>query len=158
MANSLYELKTNTLEGQPTDLSAYKGKVALVVNVASACGCTPQYTGLQKLQDELAGKGFAVLGFPSNEFGAQEPGDAKQIREFCSTKYSVKFPLFSKLVTKPGKDQSPIYAFLTEGREAPGWNFCKYLVGKDGKVIKFYKSGVKPDDAGLKADIAAAMK
>lgn len=158
MAESLYELKTTTLEGAPANLSDWRGRVTLVVNVASACGYTPQYSGLQKLHDQLAARGFAVLGFPSNEFGAQEPGNAMQIREFCSTKYKVKFPLFGKLVTKPGPGQSPVYAFLTQGREAPGWNFCKYLVGKDGKVVKFYKSGVTPEDAGLRADIEAALK
>lgn len=99
-----------------------------------------------------------MLGFPSNEFGAQEPGNAGQIRDFCTTKYNVTFPMFAKLAIKPGAGQSPVYAFLTRGREAPGWNFCKYLVGKDGQVIKLYNSGVKPDDPGLLNDIAAALE
>ncbi len=155
---SLYSLKAKSLEGKEVDLADYKNKVTLVVNVASECGFTPQYEGLQKLHEELSEKGFAVLGFPSNEFGGQEPGDAAKIRKFCDSKYSVKFPLFEKVVTKAGSGQSPVYAFLTQGRDAPSWNFCKYLVGKDGKVIKFYESKIKPDDKGLRADIEAAMK
>lgn len=156
--DSFYALSATSLEGKPVALSAYKGKVTLVVNVASACGYTPQYAGLQALHAELEKKGFAVLGFPSNEFGGQEPGDAGEIRAFCDTKYGVKFPLFEKLVTKPGEGQSPIYAFLTKGREAPNWNFCKYLVGKDGKVIAFYPSKVKPTDDVLRKAIDEAMK
>ncbi len=155
---SLHELKASALDGKELALSDYKGKVTLVVNVASECGFTPQYAGLQKLHDELSGKGFAVLGFPSNEFGGQEPGSPEQIRKFCESKYSVTFPLFAKVVTKPGKGQSPVYAFLTKGRDAPSWNFCKYLVGKDGKVVKFYASKVAPDDAELRKAIEAALK
>jgi glutathione peroxidase len=155
---SLHALKTKSLDGKDANLADYKDKVVLVVNVASECGFTPQYAGLQKLHAELKEKGFSVLGFPSNEFGGQEPGDAAKIKKFCESKYSVTFPLFEKCVTKPGKDQSPVYAFLTRGREAPSWNFCKYLVGKDGKVVKFYDSKVTPDDKGLRADIDAALK
>ncbi|MEZ0227417.1 MAG: glutathione peroxidase [Planctomycetota bacterium] len=155
---SLYALKTKSLDGKAVDLADYKDKVTLVVNVASECGYTPQYAGLQKLHEELSGKGFAVLGFPSNEFGGQEPGDAAAIRKFCDTKYSVKFPLFEKVATKPGATQSNVYAFLTKGREAPNWNFCKYLVGKDGKVRGFYSSKVKPEDKKLHDDIEAALK
>jgi glutathione peroxidase len=99
-----------------------------------------------------------VLGFPSNDFGKQEPGTPKEIREFCSTKYSVSFPLFEKVVTKAGKDQSPIYAFLGKGGDLPGWNFFKYLVGKDGKVLKFYSNKVKPEDPALLKDISDALK
>ena len=112
LAMSFYDLKTQTLEGAPADLSAYRGKVTLVVNVASACGYTPQYAGLQKLHAELKDRGFAVLGFPSNDFGAQEPGSATEIRKFCSSKYAVDFPLFQKVVTKAGQGQSDIYATL----------------------------------------------
>lgn len=155
--DSFYALSTTTLEGKAASLSAYKGKVTLVVNVASECGYTPQYAALQTLHAELEAKGFSVLGFPSNEFGGQEPGDAGEIRTFCDSKYGVKFPLFEKLVTKPGDNQSPIYAFLTKGREAPNWNFCKYLVGKDGKVIAFYPSKVKPTDDDLRKAIEAAL-
>ena len=156
--DSLYALTATTLEGKTMALSEFKGKVTLVVNVASECGFTPQYADLQKLHAELADRGFSVLGFPSNEFGGQEPGDAAEIRKFCDTRYHVKFPIFSKVVTKPGDDQSPIYALLTKGRPAPSWNFCKYLIGKDGKVIEFYASAITPTDADLRKAIEAALK
>ena len=157
--DSLYRLTAKTLEGQPADLKAYSGKVALVVNVASQCGYTPQYTGLEKLYDELKGRGFVVLGFPSNDFGGQEPGTAAEIRQFCSLNYDVTFPLFEKVVTKAGAAQSPVYANLQkQSGNLPSWNFAKYLVGKDGKVVKFYKSDVKPDDAALRKDIETALR
>ena len=156
---TLHSLKVETLEGKPADLAAYRGKVLLVVNVASKCGFTPQYAGLESLYKELNPRGFEILGFPSNDFGGQEPGSPEEIQKFCSSKYSVTFPLFEKVVTKAGKDQSPIYANLkTQANELPAWNFSKYLVAKNGKVVKFYKSQVKPEDAGLRADIEAALK
>ena len=158
MTDSLYALKTTTLQGKPAELSQYKGKVTLVVNVASACGFTPQYKGLQALHAELAGPGFEVLGFPSNEFGGQEPGSPDEIKTFCERNYGVTFPMFAKLVTKPGDGQSPVYAFLTKDKPAPNWNFCKYLVGKDGKVIEFFPSKVAPDAAELRAAIESALK
>jgi glutathione peroxidase len=154
---SLYDHTLKTLEGQPAELARYHGKVALVVNVASACGLTPHYTGLQKLHTELADKGFTVLGFPSNQFGAQEPGTAEEIREFCSTKYSVTFPLFEKIEVQKGPGQHPVYQFPTDGFAEPNWNFTKYLVGKDGKVIKRYEPTTAPDDPGLMQDIADAL-
>ena len=157
--DSFYRLATKTLEGQPADLKTYAGKVALVVNVASQCGYTPQYAGLERLYGDLKGKGFVVLGFPSNDFGGQEPGTAVEIRQFCSVNYDVTFPLFEKVVTQAGAGQSPLYANLQkQSGELPSWNFAKYLVGKDGKVVRFYKSGVKPDDAGLRKDIEAALR
>lgn len=156
---NVYSLKMSSLEGQPQDLAAYRGKVTLVVNVASACGYTPQYKGLQALHAELKDKGFAVLGFPCNDFGAQEPGSAEEIRQFCTTKYSVDFPLFSKLKTKSGDGQSELYSMLQkETGKLPNWNFCKYLVGKDGKPIQFFGSSVAPDSKELRAAIEAAMK
>ena len=158
MSDSFYALKTTTLQGKPAELSEYRGKVTLVVNVASACGYTPQYKGLQALHTELAGRGFEILGFPSNEFGGQEPGSAEEIETFCERNYGVTFPMFSKLVTKPGEGQSPVYAFLTKAKPAPNWNFCKYLVGKDGKVIEFFPSKVTPDAAELRAAIESALK
>jgi glutathione peroxidase len=154
---SFYDLKTNQLDGKPGDLSAYKGKVTLVVNVASKCGYTPQYDGLEKLHKELAPKGFAVLGFPSNDFGGQEPGTAAEIQEFCKLTYGVTFPMFEKSVTKAGPGQSPIYAYLGQTGNLPAWNFSKYLIGKDGKVIAFYPSKVKPDAAELRDAIAKAL-
>jgi len=154
---SLYELKTNTLLGKPADLGAYRGKVTLVVNVASKCGYTPQYEGLEKLHRELQGKGFAVLGFPSNDFGEQEPGTAQEIAEFCRLTYDVTFPMFAKVVTLRGREQSPIYAFLGAGGDLPAWNFSKYLVGKDGKVIAFFPSEVAPESPELRRAIARAL-
>lgn len=106
----------------------------------------------------MAGKGFAVLAFPCNDFGKQEPGTATEILEFCTNKYAVSFPLYSKVVTKAGPEQSPVYSFLGKTGDLPSWNFCKYLVGKDGAVIKFYGSSVKPDDAELLKDIANALR
>lgn len=156
-ADSLYALKTTTLGGKPADLSTYAGKVTLVVNVASQCGLTPQYKGLEALHQELSPKGFSVLGFPSNDFGGQEPGSAEEIQEFCQKNYGVSFPMFGKLVTKPGPDQSPIYGFLTKGGEVPTWNFAKYVVGKDGKVVSFFSSKVTPDAKELKDAIEAAL-
>src|ERR1700704_3587945 len=132
--SSFYDLKTSYLDGKPADLGAFRGKVTLAVNVASKCGFTPQYEGLEKLNRELAGKGFAVLGFPSNDFGNQEPGTAQEIAEFCRLTYGVTFPMFEKVVTKAGASQSPIYSFLGTTGNLPAWNFSKYVVGKDGKV------------------------
>ena len=154
---SFYALKTTTLEGQPADLGQYAGQVALVVNVASECGYTPQYQGLQALHEELQSAGLRVLGFPSNEFGGQEPGTPAQIRAFCERKHKVAFPLFAKQKTQPGPGQSPVYAFLTRGGQVPDWNFCKYLVGRDGRVIAFFPSKVKPESKELRAAIAAAL-
>jgi glutathione peroxidase len=156
-ASSFYDLKTSSLDGKPADLGAYKGKVTLVVNVASKCGYTPQYDGLEKLHAELAPKGFAVLGFPSNDFGGQEPGTAEEIQQFCKLTYGVTFPMFEKSVTKAGPGQSPIYAYLGQTGNLPAWNFSKYLVGKDGKVIAFYPSKVKPDAPELRDAIAKAL-
>ena len=156
-ADSFYALKTTTLQGQPADLSQYAGKVALVVNVASQCGLTPQYAGLQKLYDELKDKGFVVLGFPSNDFGGQEPGTPQEIEGFCKKNYGVSFPMFSKLVTKAGPDQSPIYGLLGKTGSLPTWNFAKYLVDKDGKVVQFFNSKITPDAPELRSAIDKAL-
>ena len=156
--NDVYALKASSLAGQSADLSSYRGKVTLVVNVASECGYTPQYKGLQKLHEEYAAKGFAVLAFPSNEFGGQEPGSPEQIQQFCSKNYGVTFPLFAKCATKPGAGQSPVFAALQQATgKSPNWNFCKYLVGKDGAPIAFYASRTAPDDAELRAAIDKAL-
>lgn len=154
---SLYDLQTTTLDGKPAPLAAYKGTVTLVVNTASKCGYTPQYAGLQKLHDQLKGKGFSVLGFPSNDFGGQEPGAAEEIATFCQRNYGVTFPMFSKLVTKAGPDQSPIYTYLGTSGHLPAWNFSKYLIGKDGKVKAFFPSKVTPDDPQLLEAIEEAL-
>jgi glutathione peroxidase len=155
---SFYDLTTETLAGStPADLGAYRGKVALVVNVASYCGYTPQYAGLEKLHRELQPKGFAVLGFPSNDFGEQEPGTAQQIAEFCRLTYDVTFPMFAKVVTRPGPGQSPIYRFLGAGGRLPAWNFGKYLIGKNGQVLEFFASDVAPESPQLRSAIARAL-
>ena len=154
---SFFDLTANRLDGKPQPLADYKGKVALVVNTASACGFTPQYKGLQALSDAYQDKGLVVLGFPSNDFGKQEPGDSKQIAEFCELRFRVKFPMFEKVVTK-GEGQSPVYAFLTAKNGVPKWNFHKYLVGKDGQVVKAFPSSVEPESAELRAAIDAALK
>ena len=154
---SLYSLKTETLQGKPADLSAYRGKVTLVVNTASECGYTPQYEGLETLHKELSPKGFSVLGFPSNDFGGQEPGTAQQIAEFCRKNYGVTFPMFAKLSTRPGSGQSPIYAFLGASGNLPAWNFSKYVIGKDGKVVAVFPSAVDPESTELRAAIAKAL-
>jgi glutathione peroxidase len=157
-ATTFHSLQVKTLEGTPVSLAQYQGKVLLVVNTASECGYTPQYTGLQKLHEDYAAKGLVVLGFPSNDFGGQEPGSADEIRSFCTAKYAVTFPLFEKVVTKAEPDQSPVYAYLGGATgKLPSWNFCKYLVGQDGVPIAFYSSKTKPDDAELAAAIEKAL-
>jgi glutathione peroxidase len=155
--SSFYDLKTITLDGKPADLAQYKGTVSLVVNVASKCGYTPQYEGLEKLQREMKDKGFNVLGFPSNDFGGQEPGTAQQIATFCKLTYGVTFPMFEKVVTRKGTDQSPIYTFLGSSGRLPAWNFTKYLVDKQGKIVAFFESQVTPEDPALRAAIAKAL-
>src|SRR5262245_31320780 len=136
---SFFDLTATTLDGKPQPLSVYRGLVALVVNVASECGFTPQYAGLETLYQRNKDNGFTILGFPSNEFGGQEPGTAEQIASFCSTNYGVTFPLFAKIHTK-GPEQSPVYAFLTEQHSEPRWNFHKYLVGREGRVLTGFPS------------------
>jgi glutathione peroxidase len=154
---SFYDLRTAYLDGKPADLGTFRGKVTLAVNVASYCGYTPQYAGLEKLNRELSGKGFAVLGFPSNDFGEQEPGTPVEIGDFCKRTYDVTFPIFSKVVTKSGAGQSPVYKFLGASGHLPAWNFSKYLIGKDGRVVAFFPSAVTPDDPALRAAITKAL-
>jgi glutathione peroxidase len=156
-SSSFYDLKTNALDGKPADLAQYKGKVSLVVNVASQCGYTPQYAGLEKLHREMKGKGFNVLGFPSNDFGGQEPGSAEEIATFCRTTYDVTFPMFQKLVTKRGPGQSPVYAFLGTSGKLPAWNFSKYVIDKQGRIAAFFPSEVTPEDPALRAAITKAL-
>jgi glutathione peroxidase len=157
MAESIHDLTMNRLDGKAEKLDSYKGKVALVVNTASECGYTPQYEGLEKLYGELSAKDFVVLGFPSNEFGKQEPGSSEDIRAFCQKNYGVTFPMFEKVETKGG-GAAPLYKILSaKGGGEPKWNFHKYLVGKDGAVIKGYPSSVAPDDGALRKDIEAAL-
>ncbi len=155
---SIYNLSAVTLEGEPIALSRFVGKVTLFVNVASYCGMTPQYTTLEALHQRFGPRGFSVVGVPSNDFGQQEPGGPEQIREFCQTRYAVGFPLLSKVSVKAGPDQSPLYAALGEqsGR-LPTWNFGKYLVGRDGKVLAYFESKAAPDDPRLLATLEQAL-
>ena len=142
--SSLYDFKMSSLDGKTIDFSQYKGKTLLIVNVASKCGYTPQYTDLQKL-NELYGNKVTILGFPANNFGGQEPGTSAEIGEFCKKNYGVTFQMFEKISVK-GSDQHPLFAWLKEktGQE-PTWNFCKYLIKPDG-TVKFFPSKVKPLD------------
>jgi glutathione peroxidase len=148
---SIYDFSATSLEGKPVTLSDYKDKVLLIVNTASQCGFTPQYQGLQALYDKYAGKGLAVLGFPCNQFGQQEPGSATEIQSFCETRYGVSFPLFDKVEVN-GPQAHPLFQYLTKsapgifGSEAIKWNFTKFLVDRQGKVIKRYPSLTKPED------------
>ena len=154
--STLHDFTADTLEGQPRSLADFRGQVVLVVNVASKCGFTPQYTGLEALWKEYGPKGLAVVGFPCNQFGAQEPGSAEDIRQFCSLTYPVSFPLFAKVEVN-GPNAHPVYGFLKTGApgvlgtEAVKWNFTKFLVAKDGRVVERYASTTPP--ASLKADI-----
>ncbi|HEX9099954.1 MAG TPA: glutathione peroxidase [Candidatus Dormibacteraeota bacterium] len=151
---SIHEVELARLNGKPESLGAYSGKVVLAVNVASRCGFTPQYAGLQALQDRYADRGFTVLGFPCNQFFHQEPGTAEQIQEFCSLNYGVTFPLFAKLDVK-GDGQHPLYSFLSETPDDSGkagnvkWNFEKFLIGRDGHVARRFRSKVTPEDPGV---------
>jgi glutathione peroxidase len=154
---SFYDLQTSSLDGKPGNLAQYKGKVSLVVNVASKCAYTPQYEGLERLQRETKSKGFNVLGFPSNDFGDQEPGSAQEIATFCKLTYDVTFPMFEKVVTRRGPSQSPIYGFLGRSGRLPAWNFGKYVVDKQGKVVAFFDSAVTPEDPALRGAIAKAL-
>jgi glutathione peroxidase len=156
-AMSFHDLSARRLDGQAQPLSAYKGKVVLVVNVASECGYTPQYAGLEKLYQARKAQGFEVLGFPCNQFGGQEPGSASDIQGFCQKNFGVTFPLFEKVEVK-GAGQSPVYAFLTAQHGAPKWNFHKFLVGKEGQVLAAFPSSVEPEGPELKAALEAALK
>jgi glutathione peroxidase len=148
---SIHELVLPRLTGEPENLSAYSGRVVLAVNVASRCGFTPQYAGLQALHDRYSDRGFTVLGFPCNQFFHQEPGTAEQIQEFCSLTYGVTFPLFAKLDVK-GEGQHPLYSILSESADDSGkagnvsWNFEKFLVGGDGRVVRRFRPKVVPED------------
>lgn len=145
MAQTFYDFKLRTLDGEEVDFSAFKGKKVLVVNTASECGYTKQYAGLQELHEQHGSK-VVVLGFPANDFGGQEPGSNEEIAQFCQKNFGVSFPVFEKISVK-GKDQHPLYQWLQEqSGESPKWNFSKYLISEEGKVINFYSSGVKPMD------------
>jgi len=149
-----YDIEANTITGEPVKMEAYKGKVLLIVNTASKCGFTGQYDGLQKLYDKYEDQGFIILGFPSNDFLSQEPGTNEEIASFCKLNYGVTFPMFEKIVVK-GKGQHPLYAYLTSKETDPefsgniSWNFNKFLISKDGKIVNRFGSRTAPDDAEL---------
>jgi glutathione peroxidase len=159
---SVYDIELPRLNGKPESLSTYSGKVVMAVNVASRCGFTPQYAGLEALYERYSDRGFTVLGFPCNQFGHQEPGSAEQIQQFCKINYGVTFPLFSKLDVK-GPGQHQLYELLSEtpddGGKAGnvGWNFEKFLVDRDGKVVRRFRSRVKPEDPRVVEAIEALL-
>jgi glutathione peroxidase len=155
--STLHDFTIKNIDGLPTSLAQYKGKVCLIVNVASKCGYTPQYKGLEALYRNYKDQGFEILGFPSNDFGAQEPGSESQIKEFCSLKYEVTFDMFTKVSVK-GTNKVDIYKYLTEttGNEVQ-WNFNKFLVDKEGKVVKYFASNVAPDSSEMKQAIEALL-
>jgi glutathione peroxidase len=159
---TVHDIPVNTLDGRPTTLGELAGSTLLVVNVASKCGLTPQYAALEELHKRFAGRGFAVAGFPCNQFGEQEPGSAEEIAEFCSVNYGVSFPMFEKIeVNGPGRH--PVYTELTATADAEGqagdvqWNFEKFLIDPDGKVIARFRPLTAPDDPALLAAIEATL-
>lgn len=158
--SDFYSFDVNGIVGTKDLLGRLRGKVTLAVNVASQCGLTPQYTGLERLQEELAEENFTVVGFPCNQFGAQEPGSEQEIQTFCATTYGVRFPLSRKLEVN-GSGRHPLYAWLTSKQHGfPGdieWNFEKFLIGRDGRVLKRYPPSTQPEDKGLMQDIADAL-
>jgi glutathione peroxidase len=159
-AESIYSISLKDIDGQSTSLKAYEGKVVLVVNVASKCGYTPQYAGLEALQEKYNEKAFAVLGFPCNQFGRQEPGTNEEIKQFCSSKYQVTFPLYDKIEVN-GPNRHPLYVVLAgDGSPFLGdikWNVNKFLIGCDGKILKRFDSKVKPDSAELVQAVEQAL-
>jgi len=158
-ANSIYEFTMKDIDGKEVSLGDYKGKVLLVVNVATYCGNTPQYEALEKLYEADKDKGLVVLGFPANEFGAQEPGSDSEIKKFCTSKYNVSFPMFSKIVVK-GDGIHPLYQWLLANapyHDDVEWNFGKFLIGRDGKVIGRFNPKVKPDDPELVKAVDSAL-
>jgi glutathione peroxidase len=159
-ATSIYDIPVKDIDGTVTNLSAYKGKVLLIVNVASKCGFTPQYTALEATYKKYSGQGFVILGFPCNQFGGQEPGSDEVIKEFCTSKYFITFPLFDKIEVN-GANRHPLYVTLAgESSPFPGdikWNFTKFIIGKDGKILNRFESKVTPDSPEVTAAIEAAL-
>jgi len=159
---ALYDIPIHTLQGDDAKLGDFKGKTLLLVNVASKCGLTPQYEGLERLQKTYGDRGFSVIGFPCNQFMGQEPGTSEEIAQFCSATYGVTFPLMEKIDVN-GDDRSPIYAELTETKDAEGnagditWNFEKFLVSPQGDVVARYRPQVEPEDAAIVAGIEAQL-
>jgi glutathione peroxidase len=161
-ATGFYSFTLNSIDGKPAPLANYKGKVILVVNVASQCGYTPQYSALESIYEKYKDKGFVILGFPANNFGAQEPGTNEEIKTFCTRKYSVTFPMYAKISVK-GDDQAPLYAYLTK-ETGPGltgdikWNFTKFLVDRNGKVVQRFEPAITPDSKDVTSAIEKELK
>jgi glutathione peroxidase len=161
-ASSVHEFTMNSIDGKPAPLSAYKGKVMLLVNVASKCGYTPQYKGLEALYRRYKDQGLVVIGFPANNFGAQEPGTDEEIKTFCTRNYDVTFPMYSKISVK-GDDQAPLYKFLTDKAVNPAtggdvrWNFTKFLVDRSGQVIGRFESRIAPESTELTGAVEKAL-
>lgn len=159
-ADSIYDIPLKDIDGKDTSLKPYQGKVMLIVNVASKCGFTPQYAGLEAVYKKYEGQGLVVCGFPCNQFGGQEPGTAAEIKQFCTDKYDVTFPMFDKLEVN-GENRHPLYVLLA-GKASPfpgniRWNFSKFLIGRDGKIIGRFDSKVKPDSEELTKAIESAL-
>ena len=161
-ASNIHEFTLTSIDGKPAPLASYDGKVVLLVNVASRCGFTPQYAGLEALYEKYKDRGLVILGFPANNFGAQEPGTNEEIKTFCTRKYSVTFPMYSKLSVK-GADQAPLYAYLTKDT-GPGitgeikWNFTKFLVDRNGNVVERFEPAVTPDSKEVISAIEKQLK
>ena len=159
---NVYDFTLNSIDGRPTPLSNFKGKVMLLVNVASRCGFTPQYAGLESLYEKYKDRGFVIVGIPANNFGGQEPGTNQEIKSFCTAKYHVSFPMMAKVSVK-GSDITPLYAFLTDKNLHPetggdiGWNFTKFLVGPDGKVIARFDSKVEPESPEVTSAVEKSL-
>jgi glutathione peroxidase len=162
MPKTIHDFSAKTIDGKTRNLSEYRGKVVLVVNVASECGLTPQYAGLETLHEKFAARGLAILGFPANEFGAQEPGTDEQIQTFCTSKFGVKFDMFAKVKVK-GAGIDPLFAFLTSAQDNARfagdikWNFNKFLVGKNGEVLARFEPPVEPTSADVMGAIEKAL-
>lgn len=157
-AEGIYAFTLKSIDGHQAPLAGYQGKAVLIVNVASKCGYTPQYAGLEALYQKYKDKGLVLVGVPANNFGSQEPGTDEEIKTFCSRTYNVTFPMMSKVSVK-GSDITPLYGYLTSNTGGDvKWNFTKFLIGRDGKIVKRFESGVKPDAAELVAAVEAALQ
>ena len=161
-AKGIYQFTMKSIDGQPVTLKHFKGKVVMVVNVASRCGFTPQYAGLEKLYEQYKDRGFVIVGVPANNFAQQEPGTNEEIKKFCSTRYNVTFPMMAKVSVK-GDDKAPLYQYLTSTTDNPQfggdikWNFTKFLVGRKGNLVARFEPAVKPDSPEVTAAIEAAL-
>jgi len=161
-AGSIYDFTLNSIDGKPMPLANFKGKVILVVNVASRCGFTPQYSALESIYQKYKDQGFVILGFPANNFGSQEPGTNAEIKKFCSAKYNVTFPMYAKISVK-GQDQTPLYKYLTESANPAyageiKWNFTKFLIDRDGRVVQRFEPDTSPDSPPVTLAIEQALK